>query len=140
MLDFANVTSSGSIADGNGYVYSGPYNGSVQILRNDPAQIVEGMALEFEAGNLTGGGGLTTPPAGTLWDNEAHEIEFSWSIQGSPFQPFTKPANLIDGWGDPNKAFGKKVFLWFPDAGTYTVNCEAIWPDGTRPVARLRPV
>lgn len=113
-------------------------SGVVAISATTPiglsGNLIEGQHIELEA---TGHSGFTvsTAPAGTGYDPEAHEIYHVWTVRGSPLSAYTAPENMVSGWNNANLAYGKKVKFYFPDAGSFTVDLWCIDKNGVTGVA-----
>lgn len=117
-------SSSGSVSTwGQGSV------GTVDILTIAPSAIAAPVVIGFEATNLTGLS-LSTPPANTFYDPEFHEITYFWTVNGRPYSPYLAPENIVDGWNNPDVAYGKKIAFHFPDTGTFTVELWAVDREG----------
>lgn len=98
----------------------------VDILTVQMDDVVAPAGIWFEADNLRDFAVDGEPAAGKFYDPSFHEITFIWSVRGAPIAQYTAPQNMVDGWNNPNLAYGKKVALAFPTAGTYTVDLWAI--------------
>ena len=85
----------------------------------------------FEANNLSGFNVDDGPPQGENYDPSFHEITYVWKILGAPLLPWSKVSNLVNGWNNPNVAYGKRVAFCFPEPGTYTIELWAVDSEGT---------
>ena len=108
--------------------------GTVAIAETKPATLVAPVVLGFEATSHTGFT-LSTPPAGTGYDPAYHEIYHVWVVRGQPFPAYTAPQNMPAAWNNANVAYGKKVALFFPTAGTYVVDLWCIDRNGETAIA-----
>lgn len=116
------------------------HSASVSITETLPSTIVEGTAVILEATSHSGFTDLTPAPAGTVWDNTAHEITHIWTVRGSPLSAYDYVSNMVTGWDDPNVAYGKRVAFHFPDAGSYVVDLWCVGPNGETAIANTSTI
>jgi hypothetical protein len=109
--------------------------GSLSILTVAASPIVAPAGIWLEATNISGFDAAGGPGPGSTYDPSFHEITFIWTVNGSPLSPYQAPQNMVTGWNDPNKAYGKKVAFHFPDAGTYEIELWAVDRSGNTGVA-----
>ena len=105
--------------------------GSLSILTIAPGVITAPAGIWFEVTNIAGFAAAGGPAPGEVYDPSFHEITFIWTVNGSPLAPYTAPQNMVQGWNDPNHAYGKKVAFHFPDPGTYQIDLWAVDRNGT---------
>ena len=81
--------------------------------------------LWFEAIDIHGFAADGGPKPGNIYDPSFHEISFVWTVKGTDLAPFDAPQNMIPDWNRAGRAYGKKVALFFPMHGQYTVELWA---------------
>lgn len=110
-------------------------SGNVEIQTIAPTSLAAPSAVWFEAINTSGFNVADGPAPGETYDPSFHEITYIWTVRGKPLTAFTAPENMVDGWNDPNLAYGKKVAFLFNDPGSYTVDLWAVDPTGATAIA-----
>lgn len=112
---------------------------SLEILPVTSDTVAAPAGIWFEAVSVSGFD-VSGPGPGEIYDPSFHEITYIWSVRGNPLSAFTAPENMVQGWNDPNLAYGKKVSFLFNDPGTYTIDLWAVDKEGTVGIAETTVV
>lgn len=104
---------------------------TVEILAVSAPIMTAPAGLWLEAVNLSGFAANGGPGPGEIYDPSAHEITFVWTVRGAPLSAFQAPQNMVTAWRNANLAYGKRVAMNFPAAGTYTIDLWAVDRQGT---------
>lgn len=107
----------------------------IDILVTTAPNLVAPAPVWLEAIGLSGFNVPGGPAPGETYDPSFHEITYVWTIDGAPLPAYAAPQNMVEGWNNPNVAYGKRVGFCLTEARSYTINLWAIDTDGTIGVA-----
>ena len=92
--------------------------GTVSITVDKPATAFAPAQVWVEA---TGHSGLASfEDSGVQYDGSFHEYYHVWTVNGQPLSAFQAPQNMVNGWNNPNVAYGQYAAFCFPDPGETT--------------------
>ncbi|MEM8801046.1 MAG: hypothetical protein AAGF55_00760 [Pseudomonadota bacterium] len=104
---------------------------SIRIKASEPPARIAPTGIWFEA---EVDGFATTwakGETGEVYDPTFHDIHYTWRILTPEPWAFDAPGNMIPDWNDATRAHGKKVSLFFPEPGRFTVEVIARDAEGT---------
>lgn len=97
-----------------------PGTGSLTIVVKTQPDITAPAPIYLEAKNHTDLAAFID--SGAEYDGAFHEYQHVWTVRGSPLSAATAPVNMPTEWNNPNKAYGRKVFMYLPDPGDYIID------------------
>lgn len=131
----AGTTASGSVVTwGQGSL------GSLSIVERSSSRTIAPAGIWLEAIEIAGFDVQGGPGPGEYYDPSFHEITYVWTVRNNPLPALTAPLNIPDPWKNPNVAYGREVFLGFPEAGTFDIDLFAIDQSGTTATATYQVV
>lgn len=97
-------------------------SGVTIAVTTQPDAITAPAPVWLEASTVTGLAANRYTGTTAVYDNQAHDLHYKWTVRGQPLAAFSAPVNMASWQNNPNIGYGKKVAFCFPDPGDYIID------------------